>query len=180
LTARAAVALPVSDDVSGADLDRLIASMLSTGLDIQAARWANATGRGSLGWAMLAVGAPRGMGALNGAAIEAIDGGDDDRRAKFFFAGLAGLGRLSTADINTAAERYRVPIGRISSWSRAIDAAAAAGEAGTVVILAAAGMQTGDWRSVPPEHLYHIVAALRRVGMEPEARMIAAEALARG
>jgi hypothetical protein len=40
-------------------------------------------------------------------------------------------------------------------------------------------MQTADWRGIPPEHLYHIVSALRRVGLEYEARMIAAEALSR-
>ena len=33
---------------------------------------------------------------------------------------------------------------------------------------------------VPPEHLYRIVSALRRVGLGYEARMIAAEAVARG
>ena len=31
-----------------------------------------------------------------------------------------------------------------------------------------------------PLHLYHITSALRRVGLEAEARMIAAEAVARG
>jgi len=40
-------------------------------------------------------------------------------------------------------------------------------------------MQTGRWERVPAAHLYHIVAALRRVGREGEARMIAAEAMAR-
>jgi hypothetical protein len=32
---------------------------------------------------------------------------------------------------------------------------------------------------MPPYHLYHIVRALRDVGLEAEARMIAAEALVR-
>jgi hypothetical protein len=40
-------------------------------------------------------------------------------------------------------------------------------------------MQTNSWANVPPAHLFRIVNALRRVGLEPEARMIAAEALAR-
>ena len=43
----------------------------------------------------------------------------------------------------------------------------------------AIGMQTGDWRGVPPDHLYRILSALRRVGLGYEARMIAAEAMAR-
>jgi hypothetical protein len=40
-------------------------------------------------------------------------------------------------------------------------------------------MQTADWNRLPPFHLYHIVAALHRVGLDPEARMIAAEAMMR-
>ena len=47
------------------------------------------------------------------------------------------------------------------------------------MLLAAIGMQTPQWRGVPPAMLYRIVSALRAVGLEGEARMIAAEALAR-
>ena len=36
-----------------------------------------------------------------------------------------------------------------------------------------------DWSKIPPYHLYYIVRALRDVGLEGEARMIAAEALVR-
>jgi hypothetical protein len=61
----------------------------------------------------------------------------------------------------------------------AIADAARRGEQGTVALLAAAGMQTTSWNRMPPEHLYHIVAALHRVGLNPEARMIAAEAIMR-
>ena len=94
-------------------------------------------------------------------------------------AALAGLGRISAADASSLAESYAVPLGRTTSWTRALDRAAGSGQAATVVLLAAAGMQTREWRYVPPEALYHIVSAFRRVGLEPEARMIAAEALAR-
>jgi hypothetical protein len=48
-----------------------------------------------------------------------------------------------------------------------------------VALLAAVGMQTADWARLPPAHLYHIVAALHQVGLDPEARMIAAEAISR-
>ncbi len=48
-----------------------------------------------------------------------------------------------------------------------------------MLLLAAVGMQTRLWQGVPPEALYHIVTAMRAVGLEAEARMIAAEALAR-
>lgn len=176
MTARAAALLPVA---SGGDTDALIASMLSAGLDIQAARWTTEASSGSIGWAQLAVGSPRPMANVDASAVRSVPGGEDDRRIKFLLAGLAGLGRLPTDAVNQLAESYAVPLGRGNSWTRAIDRAAAEGEAGTVVVLAAAGMQTREWRYVPPEYLFHIVAALRRVGLEPEARMIAAEALAR-
>ena len=41
-------------------------------------------------------------------------------------------------------------------------------------------MQGDSWQQMTPLHLYHITAALTRVGMQAEARMIAAEAVARG
>jgi hypothetical protein len=176
MTARAAVTLPV---VSGSDDDAIIASLMSAGLDIQAARWAGKIGSGTVGWAQLAVGSPRPIAGIDASAVRSVPGGEDDRRIKFLLAGLAGLGRLPTDGINQLAESYAVPLGRANSWTRAIDRAALAGEPASVVVLAAAGMQTREWRYVPPEYLYHIVAALRRVGLEPEARMIAAEALAR-
>lgn len=179
LTARAAAELPVSKSFSSEDSDHLIASMMSAGLDIQAVRWANTVSSGSLGWAMLAVGAPRPMAGIDSSSVGSVSGGEDDRKKKFLVAGLAGLGRLPVDQANSLAQSYDVPLGRADSWTRAIDNAANAGERGTVILLAAAGMQTREWRYVPPAYLYHIVAALRRVGLEPEARMIAVEALTR-
>ena len=41
-------------------------------------------------------------------------------------------------------------------------------------------MQGDSWAKMTPLHLYHIVSALNRVGLDAEARMIAAEAVARG
>lgn len=52
-----------------------------------------------------------------------------------------------------------------------------AGESGTVVLLAAAALQGEGWQDIPPHHLYHIVRSLRQVGLNGEARMIAAEAV---
>jgi hypothetical protein len=48
------------------------------------------------------------------------------------------------------------------------------------VLLAAAGLQARDWTKVPAHHLFHIVRALRQVGLDAEARMIAAEAVSFG
>jgi hypothetical protein len=93
-------------------------------------------------------------------------------------AALAGLGKLGE-DGNELAEDMGVRIGAQNRWTRLLDRAAQRRQQGTVVLLAAAGMQTGGWVGVPPEHLYRILLALRSVGLEYEARMIAAEALAR-
>jgi hypothetical protein len=49
-----------------------------------------------------------------------------------------------------------------------------------VAMLAGLGMQGTGWDRMTPRYLYHIVSALRRIGLESEARMIAAEAVARG
>ena len=68
---------------------------------------------------------------------------------------------------------------RQNRWTRLLERAVERRQQGTVVLLAAAGMQTGSWAGVPPENLYRIVDALRRVGLEYQARMIAAEAVAR-
>lgn len=179
MTARAAALLVPGSSIAGQDLDRLIGAMLSAGLDIQATRWSAQAMRGSLGWALLAVGAPRAPAGLDASGVRSLAGGNGDRRNKLLLAGLAGLGRLPADIASSLAENYAVPLGKATSWTRALDRAAAAGEAGSVALIVAAGLQTRDWANVPPEHLYHIVAALRRVGFEPEARMIAAEALAR-
>ncbi len=179
LTARAAALIPVGAASSAQDVDRLIGAMMSAGLDIQAARWDGRPARGSLGWALLAVGMPRAPSGIDAAAIGAVRGGDDDLRVKFLIAALAGLQRISGDDANTLSQSYAIPLGRVTSWTRAIDTAAARNEGATVALIAAAGLSANNWHAVPPEHLYHIVAALKRVGLEPEARMIAAEALAR-
>jgi hypothetical protein len=67
----------------------------------------------------------------------------------------------------------------VTSWTRIIDAAAARGQGGTVLVLTGTGLQTSLFDRVPPAHLYHAVAALNRTGQGFTARMIAAEALSR-
>ena len=61
----------------------------------------------------------------------------------------------------------------------AIAAAAAEGNDGLVTLLVGMGMQGNDWSAMTPRQLYHVVAALRTVGRQAEARMIAAEAVSR-
>ena len=178
LTARAAAMIPTDAAVGAGDVDALVAAMMSAGLDVQAAGWAKAADSGSLGWAMIAVGAPRPDVTVSAGDVRGFGDGNDLRR-QFFFAGLAGLGRLPRDALDGLAESMAVPIGQQSAWTQALDRAVLAREPGTVALLCAVGMQTNGWAYVPPAHLFRIVDALRRVGLEPEARMIAAEALAR-
>lgn len=178
LTARAAARLPVRTGI--ADAPQLVASMLTAGLDRSAARWRAAVDEGSDAWAMIALADPDSGGRLSYRQLSSYAGsGNAALKQRLFFAGLAGLGRLTQEDTERAAAALDVKIGAENSWTRAIDRAASDGQPGTVVLLAAIGMQTPQWRGVPPAMLYRIVSALRAVGLEGEARMIAAEALAR-
>ncbi len=174
LTARAAARVAPSAELVE-DAPKLIASMLSSGLDRSAIRWDSTVTAGD-GWAMLALADPR----RRVSTYDQIDGyGGGTLKGRMLLAGLTGLGRVSVEDAQRLAEPFDVKVGAENDWTRAIAAAARRGDAGTVLVLFAIGMQTSDWRGVPPEVLYHGTAALRAVGMGGEARMIAAEAIAR-
>ncbi len=179
LTARAAARLPASS--GEAEADRLIASMLTAGLDRSAQRWQGAVPVGGDGWAMLVLADPDAIAQLPASSVTdyAPKGGLAERKRQLFFAGMAGLGRLPDRAVTDLAERLAVPVTAQNAWTRAIDQAAADGQPGTVLLLAAVGMQASGWAHVPPAALFHIVAALRAVGLDGEARMIAAEAIAR-
>jgi hypothetical protein len=176
LTAAAAARIAPSE-AHAALAAELIASMLTAGLDRRAARWSRVVdGMGKDGdraWALLALASPRPTVDMSAGRVEAFASRDGGQRGRLLAAGLAGLGRYGdpgSLGVDTAPR---------SRWARAIDAAARSNQPGTVILLAGIGTQARDWRSVPPAHLYQIVSALRRVGMEYEARMIAAEALSR-
>ena len=175
LTARAAARIAPSAD-RAVEADRLIASMLTAGLEGGALRWLPLVPSGSDGWAMLVLADPAGRTVPEG-DVSGYDGGIVKQR--LLLAGLAGLGRLAPDDAEDLARSLDVRVGLDNGWTRAISAAARRNEPATVLLLAAVGMQTTDWRGVPPEVLYHATAALRSVGLEGEARMIAAEAIAR-
>ncbi|TXC71514.1 hypothetical protein FSB78_11595 [Sphingomonas ginsenosidivorax] len=179
LTARAAARMPGAKDK--AENDRLVASILSAGLDRTAVRWRGRVETGSDAWAMILLADPDAYGRVSYGDLASYTGGEGDSALKqrMLFAGLAGLGRLSPNDVERAAKSLDVRVGAENSWTRALDSAARAGQVGTVVLLAATGIQTSAWKGVPPEALYRIVGALRAVGLDGEARMIAAEAIAR-
>ncbi|MEP3421039.1 MAG: hypothetical protein ABJN35_04835 [Erythrobacter sp.] len=176
LTAYAAARIAPSAE-NADDAGDLIASMLTAGLDRDAAAWRDVVEPGSMAWALIALSDPNG----GNATIEGVDAfysGDDSEEAMksaFLVAGLAGLDRLSTADANN----YGADLGRITRWTRVIGRAAEVRNPTMVAMLAGLGMQGEQWSQMTPLHLYHVVSALRQVGMEAEARLIAAEAVAR-
>jgi len=182
LTAYAAARMPV-DGSFAKDAPDLIASMLAAGLDANALRWAPQADKGSLAWALLALAAPRPAGPIDGGSLSNFRGNDDSdgyRKSRFLLAGLAGLGRVDAGAQGEFAAKLGVDLGRQTNWTRLIDQAAAVNNQGLVALLAGLGMQGKGWDKMTSVHLYHIVSALNRVGLGAEARMIAAEAVARG
>lgn len=182
LTAYAAARMPVSAEFAD-DAPDLIASMLAAGLDANALKWAGQVDSGSLAWGMLALAAPGRGTPVDGGTLDSFysnDPSDDYRKSGFLLAGLAGLGRVDDATRQDFAGKLDIDLGRKTNWTRLIDQAADANNRQLVVLLAGVGMQGSKWEQMTPLHLYHIVAALNRVGLTAEARMIAAEAVARG
>lgn len=179
MTARAA-ALIAPDTAHSASADGLIASMLTAGLDRNAAAWANIVDSGSLGWALIALGAPGNIPLVEYGPLDDFYGNDDSdkgQRSALLLAGLAGLGRIDTDARSDFEGELNVNVARETKWTRAIESAAQRGEQGTVALLAITGLQAPSWSVVPANHLYYIVRSLRQVGLEAEARMIAAEAV---
>jgi hypothetical protein len=184
---RAAALVEPSADIQS-DAPNLIASMLAAGYDQEAARWARAVSQmddenADQAWAMLALGSPGGSGVdLSLRRINAFIDRDDSeghKRSALLVAGLAGLGRINEETASRLSGRFGLRIGNRSPWTRMIDRAAAFGQAGTVLVLTGTGLQAATFEEIPPSHVFHAIAGLRRTGQEYMARMIAAEALAR-
>ncbi|WP_333836254.1 hypothetical protein [Novosphingobium sp.] len=181
LTAYAAARVLPNSEMAG-DAGGLIASMLTAGLDANAERWLRVVPAGSEAWGLIALSAPAKQAAINGDVLGTFQEGDDssdDLRSKFLLAGLMGLGRVDDATARGFAGKLGVDLARQTRWTQAIDAAAESDNPALVALLAGFGMQASSWDKMTALHLYHVVSALRRVGLEGEARMIAAEAVAR-
>lgn len=180
LTAAAAARMTPSADLADGAAD-LIASMLSAGYDANAQRWSSIVPAGSQGWALLALAAPGGSAVDTGAIDTFVDDDEssDKRKSRLLIAGLAGLDRLGGGDANRYSGDLSLNLNSATRFTRAIDAAAARNDAASVALLAGFGMQGDGWWRMTPRYLYHIVSALRQVGLQSEARMIAAEAVAR-
>lgn len=187
LLGRAASLVEPSADLQS-DAPNLIASMLAAGFDREAARWAPVVAQmddeyADRAWAMLALGAPEGTGVpiSAGRIDDFIDRDDSEglKRSALLVAGLAGLGRIDADMAGRLSNRNGLRVGRQSSWTRIIDGASGRGQSGTVLVLTAVGLQAPDFAEIPPSHIFHAIAALRRTRQDFTARMIAAEALAR-
>ncbi len=182
LTAYAAARLPVADALLD-DAPGIIASMLAAGLDRNAMRWGGAVPEGSEAWALLALAQPERRAQVNAGAVREFieeDASTEQRKSRFLVAGLAGLGRLDAGAANDFAGELGMNLNRASAWSRKIDLAGELRNPTLVALLAGLGMQGDGWDKMTARHLFHIVRALDRAGLNAEARMIAAEAVARG
>lgn len=178
LTARAATMIAPYKDAP--DADRLVASMLSAGLEEPALRWKGNIVRGSNAWGLLALvdnGDPVSRGDVDTYRSRAVD--ISGSKVKMLVSGLAGLNRISASDTASLARALSINLAMENSWTRAIQRAAQRRQTATVQLLAAVGMQTPNWGGVSPETLFQIVSALRQVGLEGQARMIAVEAVTR-
>jgi len=183
---RAAALLPATVE-AGEGTPWLLAAMFSGGYDGAAARWTRAIEAlqgptRERSWAMLATGLPSAQVDLSASRIGAFvsaDASEGQLLGHCLVAALGGLNRLPAADRAELLQNAGVNIVPNRPWSRAIMAAAQRGERGTVALLAGVGLQGQNWRMLPPQQLYFVVTALREVGLDPYARMIAAEAMAR-
>ena len=184
---RAAMLIEPSADLQS-DAPNLISSLFAAGYDRNAARWSNAVSKmddqyADQAWAMLALGSPDGSGVdLSVSRIDDFidrDSSEGKKRSALLVAGLAGLGRIDEETASRLSSRNNLRVGHRTVWTKVIDRAAALGQSGTVLLLTGTGLQSPTFEDVPPAHIFHSVAALKRTGQEYTARMIAAEALAR-
>lgn len=181
LTAYAAARMP-ADEAYADDAAGLIASMLTAGLDRDAVRWSGVVDPGSEAGMLVALANPAQGTVVSGGQLDSFvddDGSAGQRKSRMLLAGLAGLGRLDQGDVASFSDRLGIDLSGKTRWTQLIDRAAQVENPTLVTYLAALGMQGTGWDQMTARHLFHIVAALRRVGLESEARMIAAEAVAR-
>jgi hypothetical protein len=124
---------------SGGRCRTLIASMLTAGLDANAARWGAVVPAGSGAWGLVALAAPVKSAVINGEVLDSFQSEDDSSgalRSQFLLAGLMGLGRVDDATGQAFAGKLKLNIARETRWTRAIDDAAASDNPALVALLA--------------------------------------------
>ncbi|MGE3692179.1 MAG: hypothetical protein AB7F98_12460 [Novosphingobium sp.] len=182
LTAYAAARMPANNSLAD-DAPELIASMLAAGLDRNAMRWAPFADSGGQAWALLVLAAPERSAPVPLDSLEKFYGDDGSpaaRKSAFLLAALAGLNRVSPETRASFSSKLGVDLNRQTKWTAMIEKAGDVNNSALVALLAGLGMQGNSWEKMTPLYLYHVVHALQQVGLNAEARMIAAEAVARG
>lgn len=186
LTARAAARIRPSAD-HGSDVAELIGSMMSAGLDRRAASWAPLVSgmsgeEADRAWAILAVGTPKVSVDLSADRLGVVAnswGDSNPQKLRLLLAALSGLDRLQTEDQLQLLQEHQVGFDNRSNWGRLLLQAADRKEPATVVLLVAVGMQKVGWGGMPSAMFATMIRALHNVGLDGEARMIAAEAMTR-
>lgn len=186
LTARAAARIVPDLDHAG-DAAELIGAMMAAGLDRKASGWAPVVAgmsgeKGDPAWAILAVGTPNISVDLSADRLSAVAGrwaDSNPHKLRLLLAALAGLDRLQTEDQLKLLSDQGVGFDNRSNWARILLQAADRGEQGTVLLMVAAGMQRTGWGGISSPMFATMIRALHNVGLDGEARMIAAEAMTR-
>jgi hypothetical protein len=191
LASEALVSLAASrirpDTALGNDVPRLIASMLAGGYDRAAARWAGTVAAmddeeaADRAWALLALGTTANVD-LSESRIEDFIDRDTSAgkfRSRLLVAGLAGTARINGDVASQLNQSYGLGIGRENGWTRIAAQAAERRQSGTAALLAAVGMQASRSDRIPSAHLFRALTAMRLSGLDYQARMVAAEMLAR-
>ena len=175
------------DATLGDDAVELIAAMLAGGFDREAARWAAAVRQmddapGDRAWAMLALGSDSAAVDVSAGRIDSFikrDSSPGKQRSRLLVGALAGTGRIDQAAATRLSDRNDLGLDHASVWTRAVDGAGQRGQAGSAVLLAAIGLQSAHANDLPAANIAHALGAMRAAGLEYQARMIAAELLAR-
>lgn len=186
LTARAAARI-VPNSEHASDVADIVGSMMSAGLDRRAGAWAPvvagmSAGKGDDAWAILAVGTPRAVVDISAGRLSAVAdrwSEENPQKLRLLLAALAGLDRLGTEEQMRLLQEYQVGFDNRSNWGRLLLQAAERKEPATVALLVAVGMQRSGWGGLSSAMFATMIRALHDVGLDGEARMIAAEAMTR-
>ncbi|AEI37525.1 hypothetical protein [Zymomonas mobilis] len=186
LTARAASYISPSSSYHTV-IPHLVASMLSAGFDRAASRWASVVKampeeESDSSWILLAIGAPDPVVDFSRNRVRGFierSSRNDPWRAQMAIAALAALKRINQEDSAWLQQHYDLSFSDHNGWIAALDRASLHHAPATVALLVAIGMQNRPWRMVAPSSFYHMLAAMENVGLDSEARMIAAEMMSR-
>jgi hypothetical protein len=170
-----------------ADAPKLIASLLAGGNEQAAARWAPLIGEinddaaADQAWALLALGTAAQVDVSESRVEDFVDRDTsaNKARSKLLVAALAGLGRIDSETATALNRSYGLGLGRESAWTRLMAQAGTRRQPGSALLLAAIGMQAASPERIPSAHLFQALKAMRSAGLESQARLIAAEMIAR-